>query len=521
MNIKDHINLLLKEYNLINLYYKFLLLSVITTLITRGFYWILIIFYEIIKKNNKLIKKFSIILVIIFLINIPLKNMLKNITVKLMKEIKIANIKYFNIKIKNINKNDLLHINLLNYHNNLMSFNEDLERYILNSKNEYEIPFYYITILIITINKKNGLIFGLFIIFYIIIRTLNEVKILKEIKLINDTSIYNENIKNYISCSKNFLINDELNETHLFNNIDKFEESKLKLHKLNNTLDNHSNVTMLFFVLILISNKINDLNEYDFMYYFLIVYDIEFLSNKITNYYKDNTINVLQEKLDFLNNINYDITYKEIIEPINKIIINKLNNNNPNINIYKPIIIEGHILINGNSGGGKTLLLYILKGVLIPNIINIQPSINEINNQSYISISNNKHLFNGLLYNIITNYDSDPNIDLIKIALKISKLDHIFTNNIYINIHKISNGERTRLYISQIIYIVKSRGYNILLFDEIDENLDENTSLEICNNIKDYFKEKIILYVSNNKLIKKLFKNNIIIKDGLIEQTNI
>lgn len=519
MNIKDYLKLLLKENNLNNIYNKFLLFSVITTLLSRAFYWILILFSEILKKKSNLITQLSIIMICIILFNVILKSILKKITGTLLKEIKIANTKYFNNKIKNIDKTNLLHIDLLNYYNKIYSLNDSLEQYILNSTNEYEILFYYITILIISFSRKNGLIFGIFIILYIVVRTLNELKMMKEKKIINESYIYNENIKNYFSNCKMFLINNQLNDNYIINNIENFEESKFKLYNLNNILDNHTNIIIFIFLIILVLTRIQNFNEFDFIYYFLILYDFEYLSNKITKYYNDNIINKLQEKLNFLNDIKCNFSNKQSIDliPIKKITIHTLYNKTPTIKIYKPIVIENHILISGASGSGKTTLLYILKGLLQPTVLNVEPCINEINNQSYISTSNNKYLFNDYLYNIITNYDSNPNIELINIALKISKIDHLFTENKYINIQDLSNGEKIRLYISQIIYIVKTKNYNILLFDELDENLDKENALEICNNIKEFFKEKIILYVSNNKYIKKLFNKKIIVNDGLFK----
>ena len=219
MNIKEHFNFLLKEYKLNDLYKKFIFLSIITIIIIRGFYWILLLFSEIIKNKPELIIKLSICLIFVFSLNIPFQKILKDTTGQLLKEVKLANTKYFNNKIKNMNKYELLNFNLNEYHVTLNNFNDNLEDYILNNKNEYEIPFYYVTLIIIAFNKKNGLIIFLFAIFYIAIRTLNEIKISEEIPVVKDTFNFDNKIRNYIINSKPLLINNELNEDYLINNI--------------------------------------------------------------------------------------------------------------------------------------------------------------------------------------------------------------------------------------------------------------------------------------------------------------
>jgi ABC-type lipoprotein export system ATPase subunit len=523
MKIKEHLNFLLKEYNLDKLYKKFIILSVVTSLVMRIFYWSLIVFSEIIGKKPELIKIFSVILLVLYSITIPFQNISRDVTANFLKEIKLANTNYFNDKIINMNKYELLNFNLNEYHFTLNNFNEILEQYILNNKNEYEIPFYFTTLLIIAINKKNGLIIALFAIFYVFVRVFNEIRILHEKPIIKEVILSDRNIRNYVSNSKIHLINNEINKDYLTNNINNYEESKFKINKLDNILDNKTNFIMLLFIIILISSKIKNLNQYDFFYYFLITYDIEYTADKMTHYYKNASVNKIEERLAYLYNINCNPPFivTNNTEPIAQIKINYLKNKNPKVEINNPLTIKGHILINGISGSGKTSLLYILKGILTPDVINIEPNINNIINQSYISLPNNKSFESDYLYNIISNYETNPNIDIINYAIKNAKMEHKFINNDFIDIQKLSSGERVRLYISQIIYIVLTKKYNILLFDELDENLNNDIAVEICNNIKDIFKDKIILYISHNKAIQKLFNKTIIVDDGVISDIKI
>ena len=101
--------------------------------------------------------------------------------------------------------------------------------------------------------------------------------------------------------------------------------------------------------------------------------------------------------------------------------------------------------------------------------------------------------------------------------MKISKINNKLNNNEYINIEQLSSGERIRLLIARIIYTVKnSNKYSILLFDEIDENLNDNLAIDIYKNINEIFNDKIILYITHNENVKKLFNKIITLNDGYI-----
>jgi len=516
MGIKEHFNFLLNKYKLKKQYVRFIILSVFCSFIVRGFYWVLIIFAEVIKNRPNLIKHFSIILIILFSLKIPLENILKKRSSDFTKRIRLANTQYFNERVKNMKKSDLLNFNLLEYTVILNEFNNNLEQYIINGKNEFEIPFYYITLLIIALNKKSGLIIVLFAVFYIVNKTFNEIRLIDENPIIKDTFEYDNYIRNYISNSKVLLINNELNSEYLLNNINKFEDTKHEMQKINNKLHYNSNIAMLIFMIILISSKINNLNQYDFFYYFLIIYDVEFISDKMAEFYKNKVVNKIEERLKFLETINYEPINITNSDKINKIIINELYHDKPKIGITSPLIIEGHILINGISGSGKTSLLFILKGIVVPNVLKIEPAINNISSQTFLSIPGSKGFYSGYLYDIISNYEKNPDKDLITYAIKFSKMDHKFIKNELINVERLSSGERVRLYISQIIYTVIRKKYNILLFDELDENLNDNVAQEICSNIRKIFKDKIILYISHNKSIVKLFEKRLMVDDGVI-----
>jgi ABC-type transport system involved in cytochrome bd biosynthesis fused ATPase/permease subunit len=159
----------------------------------------------------------------------------------------------------------------------------------------------------------------------------------------------------------------------------------------------------------------------------------------------------------------------------------------------------------------------MFKGIVKPEILQIEPNINMIAANTYLTLPNHKSLYDGTLYDIISNYNKKPNSRLIKYAVEVSKMDHRLDNNKIINIEKLSGGERIRLIIARLIYSIKTGNYSILLFDEIDENLNDVLALEIAKNMLEIFNDKIILYVTHNEKVKELFKKRIFVDKGIIQ----
>ena len=77
--------------------------------------------------------------------------------------------------------------------------------------------------------------------------------------------------------------------------------------------------------------------------------------------------------------------------------------------------------------------------------------------------------------------------------MRIANLDTYITEpitNINIEVDKISAGEYTRFLIAKIIYMISfqhEQQYSILLFDEIDSNLNDSMAIEICKRILHIF----------------------------------
>lgn len=528
MDIKTHFDLILDKYELHSLYYEFISSTICNNIVRESFYWALIYFNDIIQNKPELLPQYSGILIFLYGINIPIQKYATSIKNEFIKEIKLANFKYFSEKIINIKKDTLLNFDLIEYYHALDHFNDHFQEYILSQQIKYEIPIKCVTIIVIAFNQKFPLLIGLGAVFVSIVIVLNERKLLSESQITNELFDLENQIRNYMINSKQFIVNDEFNKVYVNNNIEHAESLNKSLLDINNNLDCTVNIMMFILIIVVFYMKKNDLTPIGFFYYFLMIYDIEFIADSFTDYYKNKiNYNKMQERLLYLNDIKQEHNPKnkeEMTQFFNKdpVIIMNINNTNPKISITKPIIIEPkeHILIEGSSGSGKTSLLYTLKGMITCNQLQINPNINTIKEESYMVLSNNKSIFSGNLYDIITNYDNNPKIELIQYALENSKLEHKFTNgNIFVEIEHLSGGEKIRLLIARMIYLIKKdNNHSILLFDEIDENLNNTLATEIASNILRIFNDKIILYITHNEMVKKLFKRKLTVKDGVISQ---
>jgi ABC-type lipoprotein export system ATPase subunit len=521
MDVKEHFELILNKYKLNNLYKKYIFLSMMSTVVKESFYWLLLYFSDIVKTEPDNITKYSLILIGVFGMSVPVERLFSKVKAELIKELRLANYDYFNSKILALDKLVLLNFDLVEYYNILDHFSDNVQEYIANQKNKYDIPIRCVTLVIIAMNKRFNMLIGLFVLFYGFVKFMNEDKMEIERKLTDDYFKFETTSRDYLINSKIFLMNGDFNTDYHTTNLNKYEKTNEKILELNNDLDMKVNILMFIFILIVIKVKIGELNYNDFFYYFLIVYDVEFISTKVNEYYKNKVnYNKMKERLKYLNSYNEKLILSQY--PKNKlsyIKINKIINKLPKLETTKPIIINenDHILINGTSGSGKSSLLYMFKGIVKPEILQIEPNINMIAANTYLTLPNHKSLYDGTLYDIISNYNKKPNVRLIKYAIEISKMDHRLDNNNIINIEKLSGGERIRLIIARLIYSIKMGNYSILLFDEIDENLNDILALEIAKNMLEIFNDKIILYVTHNEKVKELFKKRIFVDKGIIQ----
>lgn len=519
MEIHKHFDMLLHKYNLAPFYRKFIISSLANVFVRDGFFWSLLYLCDAVKVNKELMKPITIVLLSLIGLNIPVERFYANSRAELIKQVSIANNKFFTDKIINIDKTKVLDVDLIKYLNHLTHLNENFIEYIDNIKIKNDIPFRIMTLIIIAVRKDMSILIGLFSLFFMLITILNEIKMTKEIGLTDKYFKYEDMIVKYLTNSKSLIINNEFNKDYLYSKFDEYSGTTKKIMELNNNLESTVNVTLFGYIITVIMSKLDTIDPLDFFSYFLIIYDIEFIADKINQFYKNKVnYNKMKERLNYLygfeqNNNNSKSSDFDGIEI--SYIFNKL----PKIEIKKPISIENndHILVSGESGSGKTTLLYILKGIVKAEKIAIEPNINDITSKAFLTLPNHKNLFDGYSWDIITNFEKEPDTNLINQAIEKSKTS-VKKENYWIDIEKLSNGERIRLLLARIIYIAKKKDYKILLFDEIDESLNEKLAVEVCKNLLEIFNDKIILYITHHEKVKSLFNKRLSFKKGQLTE---
>jgi len=533
LDVKTHVNFLLDTYNFNSIYYKFFTSSIINSLLRESFYWTLI-YFSIKLESKEHMKKVAILLMGILLTNIPLENLATEYKIKLIDNLKNANNDYFTKKLQETGKKDILKMDLVNYYNTVQSINSHIKEYIINKKILGDIPITFVSVLIIILSKGLGnnntkakiLLTTLLVVFFMIIVYMNEQEIKKEIVVLEESLNYDNKTRDYIINSKSLLMNDNFNNDYFETNSKYYNNLCSKMDIMDKNLATRSDYGMFIIFSIIISYFIDNITPTNMIKYFLIIYDIDMMSNKIRSFYKNkmsydkmgvklNLLNNLLNKENLENNINKD--------NINNLNITKIENQKPSLKLKNTIVISkgDHILVDGVSGSGKTSLLYFLKGVKYFDSYEIEPNIKKIHNRCYLSLPNERDLFDANINDIISNFQSNPQKDLITSAIKIVKLDkyipHIEKNE-FIKIENLSAGESTRFILARLIYQIKYNDcYDILLFDEIDSNLNAKLSMEICMTLRDIFKDKIILYITHDDEVKDLFTKKIVVKNGMID----
>lgn len=168
------------------------------------------------------------------------------------------------------------------------------------------------------------------------------------------------------------------------------------------------------------------------------------------------------------------------------------------------------VVINGESGKGKTTILTLLLGFLPVSkgevLYNNEP-VNENNARNYwpyISyVKQQSFLIHDTILRNITLEENQPNDDMLQYALKMSGLDDFIKKaeeglsmKIMENGKNISGGQRQRIAIARALY----KKADMIILDEPFNELDEQAELTLLQNLKHLSQSgKIILLITHNK----------------------
>jgi len=522
IELSEYIDLLLKENELSHELIILYTFSIIDSIVRESFFWGIII----IQNNN--IDRNSIYLYITFALlaaSIPIDNLYKLYKSEFLNKLEKFHYEHCLKKLKKISKKDLLNLDVNEYFNNIEIIRNNMDAYFEKFELQILMSVNIISILLILNGKYIQYIIPIFIliitIFYFIIQHIDgyEDDILSKNK---DILYY---IKYYTINSKNSIINDNFNINYPLEKINEIHQNKTDL---TNFTINNQRILQLTIVILSILIAFGDFSGSSTT--LLFIYEFETITNKLLDFNKINRhINLAKNKINIIENINID--YTELNEPyyIYDININKLKNNEPKLEINSNIKIydKDKIFISGVSGSGKTTFLNIIKGIITPDELEISvnnkiTTFQKISSNIFYTIQSDKNIFSANLYDIISNFSKNVNVDLIKLSLEKVLLDDRidYNNNIFLDVSTLSGGELMRLYIAKLFYEISNENKQMIIIDEIDVNLNEEMSIEIHKNLLDLFKNKIIIVIAHNKAIKKLFKKFIQVKKGIIYTDN-
>ncbi len=174
-----------------------------------------------------------------------------------------------------------------------------------------------------------------------------------------------------------------------------------------------------------------------------------------------------------------------------------------------------HILLDGPSGSGKSTICHLLnkdyqinKGEILIGKENIKDiDINTIRN-NILYIGQHEELFTGTIReNILASRDIAHQdfldiCDICEIEDIVSKKGLRYESLVESASKNISGGERQRIILARGLL----KKASIIILDEALSEVDKKLESKIIKNIKNYFKNKTIIYISH-KNQKRLFKN--------------
>ena len=195
--------------------------------------------------------------------------------------------------------------------------------------------------------------------------------------------------------------------------------------------------------------------------------------------------------------------------------------------------IGDRILIQGNSGAGKTTLIDVITGLISANSGNLKIDGKKINKQNLDQYQKNISLIPQDIFiaeqsfsqNIALGIDK-KDIDLKKVqwCAKLAEINQLiiktkkkYNSIIAHNGANLSGGQKQRIGIARGLY----KDSDILVFDESTNSLDEKTEKKIFQNFSKYLKNKIIIFISHEKKNIQFFNKIFVLINGKLKKSFI
>jgi ABC-type lipoprotein export system ATPase subunit len=529
-DIPSYVDYLVDKSNSRTLYNTYLISENLNIIVRDGFLWLLLIYNK--KKNepcfNDNINKVIQVAFYILVLAVIFRYLANNLQSKL-----ILNLEKYHLEncvdiLKNFNRKNLLNSDLTKYALRINVISESFKVYLERKFFNTKILTRFVTVYLSVSTLNVAAIIGLLIFFNVIIFFIQRKVIDEEFNLLESSNKLNNRIREQIVESKQKFINNNFNTEHLKKLYESSRSQTQRIWQIRNNIGFYSEISVLIITGILIFKFFKNIPVFEKILYLFVVDDLNGIFEGFINLYRTRPLLKLAD--DFVKQFCSMSNDKHIFDgdingKVDKVLIDNFEIEEPNLKLKTQIELENNkcFLLNGHSGCGKSTFLKCLKGLypckLDYKIFMRDGSIHRkgLGSLCYFSLQSQKGTYAKYLYDYITNFNKNPNCDLINVCLKNSKIDHLFKGNDKIKLSKFSGGEQIRLSIAQMLYEILTSNYQIIMLDEMDANLDTKTAETIFKNIRSLFKDKIIFVILHNEDLKALFENVINVNNNLIQ----
>lgn len=184
------------------------------------------------------------------------------------------------------------------------------------------------------------------------------------------------------------------------------------------------------------------------------------------------------------------------------------------------------VAIFGKTGNGKTTIIKLMSGIYQINKGTISIGSRNIKyigedqiRNTFAYIFQEVPIFTGTIYENIQLYNKDIKYSqIIEISKKIGLHEIVqrFKKGYHTNLGRngldISFGEKQLINFTRVFL----RPFEILILDEAFSNIDSLTQKVIFRNLKDFLKEKIVIFISHNKRVFSYVKRILYLENGKI-----